>query len=281
MSGGGTKESRLKRLVDAFGLKEVRYRFDPATKDKAKRAFDERKYHVLADVLPLDAGNAKVREHLKDVLEAHAGVLREDLLLIFETLLLRTTEDVELLMDFKEVLPADHYKMLLVANSIVKLEDSTFSKEAKRLRADAVTRYGETAKKIYNLHRSGYIVDFFHFWLGWLKYEYKKGWRDKFLELWNLELTFFDQAIWCSDETTPSDIQNGVLSRLTRRAMKEVRVYARGLNHMEVAEAGCSKLLEDYDNLREERVEYRLGPSSCLCFTVKKIDPAAPIRSKS
>ena len=274
-------ESKLRRLIDAFGLKEVRYRFDPATRDKAKQSFADKRYHALAELYPVDAGNEKIKEHLKDLFAAHAGVLREDLLLIFQVLLLRTTDEEELLDDFREVIPLEHYNMLLVANSVVKLEDATFSNEARRLRDDAVRHHGETAKRIYNLHRSGYVIGFFHFWLGWLKYEFQKGWKDKFQELWNQELTFFDQAVWCSEEMTSSDVHNEVIKRLMKRGMKEVRVYARGAHKMDLAEAGCTKLLDNYDNVRAERNEYRLGPSACLCFTLKKTDPSQPIRGKS
>ncbi len=271
-------KSKLKKLIDSLGLEEVRYHFDPEFSKKATEAFATKDFSLLADVYPLDLSNQQVREKIGDFLDAHAGVLREDLLFYFEVLVLRSRKDEELLVDFKDVLPVGHYRMLMIASSVVELEDRTFARQAKRLRNEAIAKYGEDQKRIYNLHRSGYIEGFFHFWLQWLKYEFALAWREKFLELWNHELEFFDQAVWVSDFMTSEQVAKEVLDRLAKRGVKEVRVYARGLRKMDLVEVASSHLADKYDNLRIKTEGYRLGKDQCTCYTVKRIDLRRPVK---
>lgn len=266
------KDSNFKKIVKACGLGEFQYKYPSTTLKKLEQNKTEGEMIHLATVIPLDFSKEEVEKCFHDLLKIkkERGVIREDLLLSLHSLIVRSKDDQKLLEDFKEVLTVKQYEALLFANTIVKLEDKKVLKNVRKIQSRFEKVYGSMGRKIYNLLRSNYMKDFFHFRLCMMKYEFEKSYSDKFRDFFSTQLKFFDHAIWSNETMTSKEIHKEISLRLGKRGIREVNIYGRGEHLTDLVELSCNNYIDTHERVWLEIKRYRLGNNRAICCTIFK-----------
>lgn len=267
-------------FLEALGLDD----FDqPEPSDEIKEQIrkeeesDHSNQEMLRRILAVDFGDDEVQARIQDLAEGDTGALRKELLELFLMILIRTSSEEEMLEHLKKVVPPDHYRCLLDARQVVRYEDAEREGEATILKEKMVRRYGETARRIYNWVRSGFVEG----WL-WQRLQVEKffnpgGWEHKIRGLWVDHYEFFPKAIWVGSEMTGKEVHQEIDHRIMEEGVDEVRVYARGPNRVRMVRRFEDWFDEVHSNVTVETDESDLGDSPALTLFVRKIDSSEPV----
>lgn len=260
----------IEDLLKAVGLGNYLYNYPVETAEKLKKAKSEGEYIPLAKLTAITFAEEVEKQIHRLIRASETGIIREDLLFAFHALVTRSIKSKQLLEDFKEVMLPKHYEALIFADTLVTLENKTFSDKVTELRKKFRKKFELTGDKIYNIHRSGYMTDFFHFQLGMFKWMNPGTYPEKFRDFFNEHLEFYPDAIWVGESMTRKELEDEIKVRLELKSISKVHIYARGADRVKFVEDVCEDYITFRKGLIRMKERYSLGANECTMITILK-----------
>ncbi|MEE9237398.1 MAG: hypothetical protein V3U52_06380 [Thermoplasmata archaeon] len=242
-------------------------------KVKASKGSDVKVFfiEVTKDVL------ANAKEFVKVEGGELGGFSREDIAGFHAQMLTPTPNEQGVLTTFEGILTDEQYAALVAALAICRYEDKKMDDIVLRLRDDLRRKYGEVGNRVYQLVRSGFMVDWFFKPAFYAKYEAvdSADAQRQFSGFFQRCIDYFPAAIFVNRTMS----QGKIITELSQRFHLHDAVIVYVFGRTREINVKCWKACQGFAREEAEKgfeynvsfADYKLGTTSAILVTVRRL----------